>query len=95
MDQSAPPETDRHATESDALAALPTGVFVTRWRQITGEPPAVLLNSRSAMIALLVESVPAAPLTLPGVGSERTDLDAGPRRPQKQSAGRPDGRGGG
>ena len=50
-------------TEQDALAELPAGDFVTRWRQIIGEPPAILLTSRSEMIALLVESVPIAPLT--------------------------------
>ncbi|MGU3542006.1 hypothetical protein [Methylobacterium sp. A52T] len=66
MDQSAAPRTDHPATEQDALAELPAGDFVRRWRQITGEPPAILLNSRSEMIALLVESVPMAPLTPQG-----------------------------
>ncbi len=65
MDQSALPRTDHPATDQDALAELPAGDFVRRWRQITGEPPAILLNSRSEMIALLVESVPIAPLTPP------------------------------
>ncbi|MET3864525.1 hypothetical protein ABIC20_001834 [Methylobacterium radiotolerans] len=66
MDQSALPRTDHPATDQDTLAELPAGDFVRRWRQITGEPPAILLNSRSEMIALLVESVPIAPLTRAG-----------------------------
>lgn len=66
MDQSAALRTDHPATEQDALAELPAGDFVRRWRQITGEPPAILLSSRSEMIALLVESVPMAPLTPQG-----------------------------
>jgi hypothetical protein len=47
------------------VADLPTAVFVERWRLITGEPPAILLNSRTAMLALLVECTPVAPLELP------------------------------
>ena len=35
--------------------------FIVRWRNLTGETPAIMLDSRSEMIALLVESVPAAP----------------------------------
>ncbi|SFE91073.1 hypothetical protein SAMN02799627_04681 [Methylobacterium sp. 13MFTsu3.1M2] len=69
MDQSAALRTDHPATEQDALAELPAGDFVRRWRQITGEPPAILLSSRSEMIALLVESVPMAPLTPQGESS--------------------------
>ncbi|MBP1178226.1 hypothetical protein [Methylobacterium sp. PvR107] len=47
------------------MADLPTAVFVERWRLITGEPPAILLNPRSAMLALLVASTPVAPLEPP------------------------------
>lgn len=44
------------------LARLPLSVFVTQWRFLTGEPPAIMLESRCEMIALLVQSVPVAPL---------------------------------
>jgi hypothetical protein len=52
-------------SSADALAILPVAVFVERWRLITGEPPAVLLDSRAEMLALLVQSSPVAPLELP------------------------------
>ncbi|MCJ2070018.1 hypothetical protein MKK75_14640 [Methylobacterium sp. J-030] len=41
---------------------MPTEAFVAAWRTITGEPPAILLSLRAAMIALLVSSMPVAPL---------------------------------
>ncbi|MCJ2103615.1 hypothetical protein [Methylobacterium sp. E-046] len=56
---------DCMVSSGEALAALPTAVFVERWRIITGEPPAVLLSSRAAMLALLVDSVPLPPLLPP------------------------------
>ncbi|WP_378972301.1 hypothetical protein [Methylobacterium komagatae] len=49
----------------DAVARMPEAVFVERWRLLTGEPPAILLCSRRAMLALLVESAPAAPFVPP------------------------------
>jgi hypothetical protein len=52
-------------SSAGAVADLPTAVFVERWRLITGEPPAILLNSRTAMLALLVECTPVAPLEPP------------------------------
>jgi hypothetical protein len=56
---------DCSTSSARAVADLPTAVFVERWRLITGEPPAILLNSRSAMLALLVASTPVAPLEPP------------------------------
>lgn len=50
---------------ADRLAALPVDTFIAAWRAITGEPPAILLNSRVAMIALLVTSIPVAPFEPP------------------------------
>ncbi|MEE7449043.1 hypothetical protein MRF4_15255 [Methylobacterium radiotolerans] len=52
---------------ADALVDLPDAAFVERWRLITGEPPAILLSSRAEMLALLVESTPAAPLEPPAL----------------------------
>jgi hypothetical protein len=49
----------------DALERIPLAEFIACWRLLTGEPPAVMLDDRSQMLALLVESVPAAQLTLP------------------------------
>jgi hypothetical protein len=45
---------------SDALAHLPEAEFVSHWCAIVGEPPAIMLESRSEMIQLLVESTLAA-----------------------------------
>lgn len=36
--------------------------FVDRWRDLVGEPPAAMLESRHQMLALLVESVPVESL---------------------------------
>lgn len=49
-------------SSADAMADLSVGEFVRRWRLLTGEPPAILLSSRSAMLHLLVESMPVKPL---------------------------------
>lgn len=35
--------------------------FIAGWRAITGEPPAIILESRSEMIRLLIDSTPVAP----------------------------------
>lgn len=72
---SAPSKRDDPTSELDTVADLPINLFIKRWRQITGEPPAILLNSRSAMIALLVESVPVAPIEVHGgaVGEPRDE----------------------
>ncbi|MEE7449365.1 hypothetical protein MRF4_16995 [Methylobacterium radiotolerans] len=91
MDQSALPVRERPATEADALSALPTGVFIQRWQQITGEPPAVLLASRSAMIALLAESVANAPLMPEHGMSGRTDgADISPKNRDTRGTDAPD-----
>lgn len=47
---------------SDALTQLSEAEFVSHWRSIVGEPPAIMLESRSEMMQLLVESPPAVPL---------------------------------
>ena len=44
--------------------------FLWGWRQIVGEPPAVMLESRREMIALLVESAPVAEDGLHRAGGE-------------------------
>jgi hypothetical protein len=62
MDTPGPLPRDCHEDRPGALARLPVAVFVTQWRFITGEPPAIMLESRGEMLALLVQSVPVAPL---------------------------------
>ena len=64
MNTFAPLPADHVSPRASALDRMPAADFIARWRLITGEPPVVMLNSRSEMLALLVESVPAAPLTL-------------------------------
>ncbi|MGC5779658.1 hypothetical protein J4O73_13105 [Methylobacterium sp. NFXW15] len=56
---------DASPFKPDAVARMPEAVFIERWRLLTGEPPAILLCSRRAMLALLVESAPAAPFAPP------------------------------
>lgn len=65
MDPPAPRTADYPIPSGDTLAAMPAEAFVAAWRTITGEPPAIMLSSRAAMIALLVASIPVAPLTPP------------------------------
>jgi hypothetical protein len=64
MGTSAPTLEKGLTSSAESLAELPAAVFVERWRLITGEPPAVLLDSRAEMLALLVQSSPVAPLEL-------------------------------
>lgn len=80
MDMSASSKRDDTAPEMDTLADLPIDLFIKRWRQITGEPPAVLLNSRSAMIALLVESVPIAPIAVRDGSHDEADHESSGER---------------
>jgi hypothetical protein len=65
MGQRAQTLQDFLTSSAAAMADLPSAVFVERWRHITGEPPAIMLSSRTAMLALLVESTPAAPFEPP------------------------------
>lgn len=62
MDTPALRTVDSPRSSSSALEDLPLGTFIAAWRAFTGEPPAILLSTRSEMLALLVESVPAAPI---------------------------------
>lgn len=52
-------------TSSAAAADLPAADFVESWRRITDEPPAIMLSSRAAMLALLIECAPVVPLEPP------------------------------
>ena len=56
--------TDTPAVRSRTLADLPLRDFIARWRWIVGEPPMIMLESRSEMIGILVQSTPAAPMVL-------------------------------
>lgn len=67
-------------SSATAMADLPATVFVERWRLLTGEPPAILLSSRAAMLALLIESMPAAPLEPPLPAWEASGPGAGTPR---------------
>jgi hypothetical protein len=61
MDTFALSSTDRVLPKVTALARMPPAEFVARWRALTGEPPAVMLDDRFQMLVLLVKGVPAAP----------------------------------
>ncbi|MBX9934399.1 MAG: hypothetical protein K2Y56_23275 [Methylobacterium sp.] len=60
MTEGAHTHDDRSSLVRDTLELMPLADFVSAWRAMVGEPPAVMLKSRSEMIRLLVESVPAA-----------------------------------
>lgn len=65
MDTPAHSTADYPIPSSNTLASMPAEAFLAAWRTITGEPPAIMLSSRAAMIALLVASMPVVPLQPP------------------------------
>lgn len=60
-------ESNRSPSRVDKLSHLPQAEFVAAWVALVGEPPATMLESRSAMIRLLVDSAPIAPIEGQGV----------------------------
>ena len=48
------------AIAQDGIAVLSREEFIARWHSIVGEPPAIMLECRAAMIRLLVEASPIA-----------------------------------
>lgn len=46
----------------DTLTQMSRSEFVAGWKALVGEPPATILEDRSEMIRVLVESAPVAPL---------------------------------
>lgn len=46
----------------DTLTQMPQPEFIAGWKALVGEPPATMLEDRSEMIRVLVESTPIAPL---------------------------------
>ncbi|MCJ2124482.1 hypothetical protein [Methylobacterium sp. J-077] len=46
----------------DTLTQMPQPEFIAGWKALVGEPPATMLEDRSEMIRVLVESAPIAPL---------------------------------
>ena len=46
----------------DTLTQMPKPEFIAGWKALVGEPPAAMLEDRSEMIRVLVESTPVAPL---------------------------------
>jgi hypothetical protein len=80
MDTFALPAADCVLPKVTALARMPLAEFVARWRALTGEPPAVMLDDRSRMLVLLVKGIPAAPfLPAAQIGpSDHAPRNAGP-----------------
>lgn len=74
MDTPATSAADYPTLSADMLASMPAHTFLAAWRAITGEPPAIMLSSHAAMIALLVASIPMAPFEppIPGWDGRRT-----------------------
>ena len=64
MNTLAPALVDCALADVRSLACMPLADFIAHWRILTGEPPAIMLDSRSEMLALLVTSIPAAALHL-------------------------------
>jgi hypothetical protein len=48
----------------DALLYMSQVEFIAAWAAMVGEPPAIMLESRSEMIQVLVESVPIIPFVV-------------------------------
>ncbi|MCJ2092086.1 MULTISPECIES: hypothetical protein [unclassified Methylobacterium] len=46
----------------DTLTQMSHPEFIAGWKALVGEPPAAMLEDRSEMIRVLVESTPIAPL---------------------------------
>lgn len=46
----------------DRLTQMSRSEFVAGWKALVGEPPATMLEDRSEMIRVLLESAPIAPL---------------------------------
>jgi hypothetical protein len=64
MNSFAPGPMDCVSDGVSALTRMPLADFIARWRALTGEPPAIMLDCRSEMLALLVSSMPVAALQL-------------------------------
>lgn len=45
----------------DTLTQMPQPEFIAGWKALVGEPPSTMLEDRSEMIRVLVESTPVAP----------------------------------
>lgn len=62
IDERAPPTGSMPQSE-DGLTQLSPSEFVAAWETLVGEPPAMMLDSQSEMIRVLVESTPVTPQT--------------------------------
>lgn len=51
------------STSEDALTDILQPAFVAGWAALVGEPPAMMLENRSEIIRVLVDSVLIVPLT--------------------------------
>ena len=58
------------------MACIQLKDFIAAWRGLVGEPPAIMLDSRSEMIRLLVESIPVAPPNVPEGAECYGDVEA-------------------
>ena len=62
--------TEPVSVSKDTLAQMSPSEFVAAWKALMGEPPATLLESRSEMIRILVESTPSVPPAGAGVAAD-------------------------
>ena len=51
-----------HAVRIRTIASLPLLDFIARWRWLVGESPAAVLESRSDVIGIRVQSAPIEPM---------------------------------
>ncbi|TXN76583.1 hypothetical protein FV228_00060 [Methylobacterium sp. WL18] len=54
--------TEPMSPSEDALTDISQREFVAGWAALVGEPPVMMLENRSEMIRVLVESTPIVPL---------------------------------
>lgn len=67
------------SSDQKSIEQMSEADFLAAWRRLVGEPPAIMLDSRAAMIRLLVTSVGELPATLPRV-EPRLQTETNPAR---------------
>ena len=71
---------------SSDFGLISQAAFVKGWTKMVGEPPAALLDDRSAMIDMLVETAEIAPLPWADEPSRPSETKPSPPEPEVESS---------